>query len=123
MSKVAVVYWSQTGNTEAMANALADAAGTEAIEWTSFTADEAADYDAFAFGCPAMGAEELDPDFEELFNEVVADAGDKPFVLFGSYDWGTVQENGWTPGRLPLKIRVQMLLTPLLLILSPMTMH
>lgn len=89
MSKVAVVYWSQTGNTEAMANALADATGTEAIEWTSFTADEAADYDAFAFGCPAMGAEELDPDFEELFNDVVADAGDKPFVLFGSYDWGT----------------------------------
>ena len=89
MSKVAVVYWSQTGNTEAMANALAEAAGCEPIEWTSFSADQAADYDAFAFGCPAMGAEELDPDFEEMFNDVVAEAGDKPFVLFGSYDWGT----------------------------------
>lgn len=89
MSNVAVVYWSQTGNTEAMANALAEAAGTEAIEYSSFSADQASDYDAFAFGCPAMGAEELDPDFEELFDDVVAVAPDKPFVLFGSYDWGT----------------------------------
>lgn len=89
MSNVAVVYWSQTGNTEAMANALAEAAGTEAIEYSSFSADQASDYDAFAFGCPAMGAEELDPDFEELFDDVVAAAPDKPFVLFGSYDWGT----------------------------------
>lgn len=89
MSSVAVVYWSQTGNTEAMANALAEAAGTEAIEYSSFSADQASDYDAFAFGCPAMGAEELDPDFEELFDDVVAAAPDKPFVLFGSYDWGT----------------------------------
>ena len=82
MSNVAVVYWSQTGNTEAMANALAEAAGTEAIEYSSFSADQASDYDAFAFGCPAMGAEELDPDFEELFDDVVAAAPDKPFVLF-----------------------------------------
>lgn len=89
MSNVAVVYWSQTGNTEAMANALAEAAGTEAIEYSSFSADQASDYDAFAFACPAMGAEELDPDFEELFDDVVAAAPDKPFVLFGSYDWGT----------------------------------
>lgn len=89
MSNVAVVYWSQTGNTEAMANALAEAAGTEAIEYSSFSADQASDYDAFAFGCPAMGAEELDPDFEELFDDVVVAAPDKPFVLFGSYDWGT----------------------------------
>lgn len=89
MSNVAVVYWSQTGNTEAMANALAEAAGTEAIEYSSFSSDQASDYDAFAFGCPAMGAEELDPDFEELFDDVVAAAPDKPFVLFGSYDWGT----------------------------------
>ncbi len=89
MSNVAVVYWSQTGNTEAMANALAEAAGTEAIEYSSFSADQASDYDAFAFGCPAMGAEELDPDFEELFDDVVTAAPDKPFVLFGSYDWGT----------------------------------
>ena len=69
MSKVAVVYWSMTGNTEAMAKELASAADTEAIESSEFSADMCDQYDAFAFGCPAMGDEELDPDFEELFND------------------------------------------------------
>ena len=63
MSKVAVVYWSMTGNTEAMAKELAGAADTEAIESSEFSADMCDQYDAFAFGCPAMGDEELDPDF------------------------------------------------------------
>lgn len=85
----AIVYWSQTGNTESMANILADAAGAEAIEWDSFSADSIADYDALAFGCPAMGDEELDPDFEELWDACKGGLGDKPVVLFGSYDWGT----------------------------------
>jgi len=86
---VAVVYWSQTGNTEAMANILAEAAGGEAISWEDFAANKVADYDALAFGCPAMGDEELDPDFEELWNDCKGELGDKPVVLFGSYDWGT----------------------------------
>lgn len=86
---VAVVYWSQTGNTEAMANILAEAAGVEAISWEDFSADKVAEYGALAFGCPAMGDEELDPDFEELWNECKDELGDKPVVLFGSYDWGT----------------------------------
>ncbi|RVU97922.1 flavodoxin [Coriobacteriales bacterium OH1046] len=89
MSKVAVVYWTMTGNTEAMANALAGAAGSEAIPWDEFSADRVADYDALAFGCPAMGDEELDPDFEELWDSAVPELGDKPVALFGSYDWGT----------------------------------
>lgn len=89
MSKVAVVYWSQTGNTEAMANIIASAAGVDAIEWSDFSAGDVADYDALAFGCPAMGDEELDPDFEELWNDCVPELGDKPVALFGSYDWGT----------------------------------
>ena len=46
-------------------------------------------YDALAFGCPAMGVEELDPDFEELWNECVPQLGKKPVALFGSYDWET----------------------------------
>ena len=71
MSKVAVVYWSQSGNTEAMAEAIAEAAGANAVEVSSFQPSEVADYDAFAFGCPAMGDEELDGDFEEVWNACV----------------------------------------------------
>ena len=85
----AIVYWSQTGNTEAMANILADACGGEAIEWSDFSADKVAEFDALAFGCPAMGDEELDPDFEELWDACKDELADKPVVLFGSYDWGT----------------------------------
>ena len=85
----AIVYWSQTGNTEAMANILAEATGGEAIEWDGFSAARVADYDALAFGCPAMGDEELDPDFEELWDACKDELADKPVVLFGSYDWGT----------------------------------
>ena len=89
MSKVAVVYFSQTGNTEAMANTVAEGAGTKAVAYDDFDAATAPQYDAFAFGCPAMGAEELDPDFEELWNECVPQLGKKPVALFGSYDWET----------------------------------
>ena len=62
MSKTAVVYWSQTGNTEAMANAVAEAAGAELITAADFSADKLNDFDTVAFGCPAMGAEELEED-------------------------------------------------------------
>ena len=67
MSKVAVVYWSSTGNTEAMANAVAEgakAAGAEVISFESadFSADKVDEFDAIAFGCPAMGAEVLEED-------------------------------------------------------------
>ena len=89
MSKVAVVFWSQTGNTEAMAQAIAQGADTDIIDYSDFSGTKVADYDAFAFGCPAMGDEELDPDFEELWDECVGEFGEKPVVLFGSYDWGT----------------------------------
>lgn len=76
MSKIAVVYWSGTGNTEAMANFVAEgttSAGAEAevIPCADFSADKAAGYDAFAFGCPAMGSEELEYDeFQPMWDEV-----------------------------------------------------
>lgn len=96
---VAVVFWSQTGNTETMATMLADAAGGEAISWDDFSADTVADYDALAFGCPAMGDEELDPDFEELWNACKDELGDRPVVLFGSYDWGSGEwMDSWKEG-------------------------
>lgn len=94
MSKIAVVYWTGTGNTEEMANAVArgaDAAGAEAkaVLVSDFSADEVADYDVFAFGCPAMGAEELESDeFEPVWEACKGVLGQKPVALFGSYGWG-----------------------------------
>ena len=93
MGKVAVVYWSGTGNTEAMANAVAEGvtgAGGEAevIQVSDFSAAKLDGFDAFAFGCPAMGSEELeDSEFQPVWDEVKGHLGDKKVVLFGSYEW------------------------------------
>ena len=89
MSKKAVVYWSGTGNTEAMANAIADAAGCSAVSCEEFTAEEATACDVIAFGCPAMGAEELeDTVFLPMFEAVKDTLSGKRVALFGSYGWG-----------------------------------
>ena len=94
MSKIAVVYWTGTGNTEEMANAVAqgaEAAGAEAkaVLVSDFSTDEVGDYDAVAFGCPAMGAEELESDeFEPVWEACKGVLGQKPVALFGSYGWG-----------------------------------
>jgi len=99
MSKVAVVYWSGTGNTEAMAYYVtegAKAAGAEVDVFTSaeFSADKAGEYPAIAFGCPSMGAEQLEEsEFEPMFEEVKTKLGGKRIGLFGSYGWGG-QANG-----------------------------
>ncbi len=97
MSKVAVVFWSSTGNTQAMAEAVAEGAKgkgaeTDLIEAGSFSAGQAADYDAIAFGCPAMGDEVLEEDeFEPMFTEVESSLAGKKIALFGSYGWGDGQ--------------------------------
>jgi len=97
VSKVAVVYWSSTGNTEAMANAIlegAKAAGADTSLFTAsdFDASKAAEYDGIAFGCPAMGAEELeDTEFEPMFASVEGTLSGKKIALFGSYGWGDGQ--------------------------------
>ena len=94
MSKVAVVYWSGSGNTEAMAEAVAEGArgkGADAdvIQVSSFGAAQVGSYDGIAFGCPAMGAEELeDSEFEPVFAEVEGSLSGKKVALFGSYGWG-----------------------------------
>lgn len=94
MSKIAVVYWSGTGNTEAMANAVqegAAAAGADAalLNCSEFDASKIADYDAIAFGCPAMGDETLEEsEFEPMFSECAGSLGGKKIALFGSYGWG-----------------------------------
>ncbi|MBR2282128.1 MAG: flavodoxin [Spirochaetales bacterium] len=90
--KVAVVYWSQTGNTEAMANKVADgakAAGAEVDLLTAAEFSSADGYDAVAFGCPAMGAEELESDeFEPMYDGAKASLAGKKVGLFGSFGWG-----------------------------------
>ena len=94
MSKVAVVYWSSTGNTESMANAVAEgakAAGAEVttFETSDFSADKVDEFDAIAFGCPAMGDEVLEEDeFEPMFSSCEAKLSGKVIGLFGSYGWG-----------------------------------
>ena len=97
MSKIAVVYWSGTGNTEAMANFVAEGAtgaGAEAevIPCADFSADKAAEYDAFAFGCPAMGSEVLEEmDFQPMFDACKNMLSGKRVALFGSFGWGDGQ--------------------------------
>ena len=94
MKKTAVVFWSGTGNTESMANAVLEgmkAAGAEAELFTSEQADSAklAGFDAIAFGCPAMGAEELEEtEFAPMFDAVKSSLSGKDAALFGSYGWG-----------------------------------
>lgn len=94
MSKIAVVYWSGTGNTEAMANAVLEGIKEAGAEGTLYTASEfGADmmdgFDAIAFGCPSMGAEQLeDSEFEPMFNSCESKLNGKKIALFGSYGWG-----------------------------------
>lgn len=97
MSKTAVIYWSMTGNTEAMANAVAEgvrAAGGEAdvLSVSDVTVDQALEYDKLALGCPAMGAEVLEEmEFEPFFTELESRLSGRNLALFGSYDWGDGQ--------------------------------
>ena len=94
MSKVAVVYWSGTGNTEAMATAVAQGAkdkGADAVLLTAVEFDAAMmdTFDAVAFGCPSMGSEQLeDTEFEPMFTACEAKLIGKKIALFGSYGWG-----------------------------------
>ena len=92
MSKLAVIYWSGTGNTRAMAEAVADgakAAGTEADLLACADAGDVSAYDAVALGCPAMGSEELeDGEFLPMLESIEKVLPGKKVALFGSYGWG-----------------------------------
>ena len=94
MKKIAVVYWSGTGNTEAMASAVADGVrehGAEAVLMTAseFDASLLPAFDAIAFGCPSMGSEQLeDSEFEPMFTSCESALSGKRIALFGSYGWG-----------------------------------
>ena len=94
MSKSAVIYWSGTGNTEAMAQAVLDGLNGAGEDAALFSADsvraaDAAQYDKLALGCPAMGAEVLEESvFEPFFTELEPLLSGKKIALFGSYGWG-----------------------------------
>ena len=87
---IAVVYWSGTGNTKAMAEAIARGAKAETLVDVDCLGDfDAAAYDKIAFGCPSMGAEQLEESvFEPFFAEAEMVLGGKKVALFGSYGWG-----------------------------------
>ena len=92
--KIAVVYWSSTGNTEAMAQAVAEGArkagaSAELFTATEFDGGKVDAFDAIALGCPAMGAEELeDSEFAPMFESCESKLSGKKIALFGSYGWG-----------------------------------
>lgn len=94
MAKVLVVYWSGTGNTQIMAEKIAEGleiAGAEVDlrEVSDVDPEELIDYDKVAFGCPSMGSEVLEEEeFEPFFEECEPEIDGLPVALFGSYGWG-----------------------------------
>ena len=98
MKKVSVVYWSGTGNTQQMAEAVSEGAvlgGADAklLEVGKASLKDVMESDAVALGCPSMGCEILEEDEMEPFISRLESEGlaGKPLVLFGSYDWGDGQ--------------------------------
>ncbi|NLG02707.1 MAG: flavodoxin [Clostridia bacterium] len=94
MERIYVIYWTQSGNTLAMANAIGEgisAAGKEAvvIDVSSVSVDQIKEEKVFAMGCPAMGAEVLEEgEMEPFVEQLEAFIGGKKIALFGSYGWG-----------------------------------
>lgn len=94
MSKIAVIYWSGTGNTEAMAHAIVEGikgAGdsSELFEVSTIDAATAAGFDKLVLGCSAMGGEVLEEiDFDPFFTALEGQLSGKKVALFGSYGWG-----------------------------------
>lgn len=93
MKKIAIIYFSGTGNTLAMANEILDELKNNSLEAeiltaSDFSKDQIENYDGFAFGCPAMGSEELEEsEFEPMFESVENSLSNKPVLIFGSYEW------------------------------------
>jgi len=97
MSKISIVYWTQLGNTQAMAEAIGKGiieAGKEAevVDVSTVSVDDLKKETVFALGCPAMGAEVLEEtEMDPFVSEVEAFAAGKTIALFGSYGWGDGQ--------------------------------
>lgn len=98
MKKISIIYWSGTGNTEKMAEAVSDGARIEGVEISLLevgkaTKEDVLNADAVALGCPSMGCEVLEESEMEPFVAALEqeNLSGKPVVLFGSYDWGDGQ--------------------------------
>ena len=96
MRKIALVYISLTGNTASMAevveSALKDRAEVTVFDVSQDDFTNPSDFDAIAFGCPAMGQEVLEEDsFEPMFSSIETSLAGKDVALFGSYGWGDGQ--------------------------------
>ena len=97
MNKLAIVFWSGTGNTEKMASCIAEGAEAAACEVklfspSEFSAAQLNEYDVIAFGCPSMGTEQLEEsEFEPMFAGLEHSLSGKKIALFGSYGWGDGQ--------------------------------
>lgn len=91
---ISIVYWSGTGNTQSMAEAVGrgvEAAGKDAnvVEVGSVDAAALTTENVFALGCPSMGAEQLEEsEMEPFVEELEASVSGKHILLFGSYGWG-----------------------------------
>jgi flavodoxin short chain len=97
MGKAAIVYWSGTGNTEAMAKAIekglkANGEATTLIPVSKASASQVLAFDKIAFGCPSMGVEVLEEsEFDPFFSSIEGKLKGKKIALFGSYGWGDGQ--------------------------------
>ena len=97
MNQLAIVYWSGTGNTQAMADCIAQGAieagdQVEQMGPSDFSAAQLSQFNVIAFGCPAMGAEVLEEmEFEPMFADLEHSLSGKKIALFGSYGWGDGQ--------------------------------
>lgn len=94
MEKIAVIYWSATGNTEAMAGAIAEGIRAENVHADLFSVSEfgarsTGEYAKLALGCPSMGAEVLEEcEFEPFLCSIEPELAGKKIALFGSFGWG-----------------------------------
>ena len=89
-----IVYWSGTGNTEKMANLIAEGIvekgkQAEVLSVDKVNSDVFNNEDVVILGCPAMGAEVLEEcEFQPFVDELISKVGGKKAALFGSYGWG-----------------------------------
>ncbi len=94
MNKIAVIYWTMTGNTQLMAEEIVNGVkgkGAEAdiFQVSEFDLKNLDSYQAIALGCPSMGVEVLEEsEFQPFFDDIKTKLSGKKVSLFGSYDWG-----------------------------------